>query len=169
MVFNLSVSFQAENGSASVNQNCSFNTYSLLSSQSNNSTLNIGQLRVIDLKSTVIVSVYPGPTSISTFASSCSVNADNGITRQVQNSTTSFSASKYIPGLVPNIYDVQGSYVDEFEAPMSNNLSHGKVFLENNGTNVKQGPYMDFSDKARVGIPLLQQHPSHDLMSVFTE
>ncbi|KDP38123.1 hypothetical protein JCGZ_04766 [Jatropha curcas] len=195
-----SASFQAGNCPASINQNCNFNRgavidYSLLSSQSNNT--NIGHIRDGDLKNTGVVSGYSAPGSISP-TSSCSVNADSGITRQVQNSTTTFGASRHMPGLAPNICDFQGSYgtklgevldqgplrnlgfvgkgtsiptrfaVDEFEVPISN-LSHGKVYLENNGNKVKQEPNLDFTDNARIGMPVLQQFHPNDLMSVFTE
>ncbi|KAJ9135709.1 hypothetical protein P3X46_032861 [Hevea brasiliensis] len=198
-----SASFQAGNSPASVNQSCNFNRnsvidYSLLSSQSNNSSLNIGHMPDGNLKTTVVVNGYSAPGSISPSASSCSVNADSGITRQVQNSAITFGAARHLPGLDSNICDILCSYgaksgevldqgplrnlgfvgkgtrlpsrfaVEEFEAPI-NNLSHGKIYVENSGSKVKQEPNMEYLDVARVGIPVLQQFPPNDLMSVFTE
>ena len=58
--------------------------------------------------------------------------------------------------------------VDEFESPMSN-MNHGKLFMENNGIRVKQEPSVGFMDNTKVGIPVLQQYSSNDIMSVFTE
>ncbi|KAJ9153038.1 hypothetical protein P3X46_026527 [Hevea brasiliensis] len=198
-----SASFQAGNSPASVNQSCNFNRnavidYSLLSSQSNNSSLNIGHVPDGNLKTTVVVSGYSVPGTISPSASSSSVNADSGINRQFQNSTITFGAARHLPGLASNICDVQGSYgaksgevldqgplrylgfvgkgtflpsqfsVDEFTAPISN-LSQGKTYVENNGSKVKQEPNMEFTDDARVGVSVLRQFPPNDLMSVFTE
>lgn len=197
-----SASFQAGNSPASVNQNCNFTRktlvdYSLLSSQSNNSSLNIGQTPDGNLKTTVVVG-YAAPGSISPSASSSSVNADSGITHQVQTSAITFGATRHLPGLASNICDVQGTYgaksaevldqgplrnlgfvgkgtclpsrfaVEEFEAP-SNNLNHGKIYVENSGSKVKQEPNTEYSDIARIGIPVLEQLPPNDLMSVFTE
>ncbi|XP_015583289.1 two-component response regulator ORR21 isoform X2 [Ricinus communis] len=198
-----SACFQAGNSPASVNQS-NFNRnvvidYSLLSSQSNNSALNIGHIPEGDLKTTGAVNGYSAPGSLSPPASSCSVNADSGVPRQVQNPTLAFGAVRQLPALSPNIFNIQGSYgvrsddildqgpffknlgfvgkgtcipsrfaVDEFETP-SSNLSHGKLYVENNDNKVKQEPNIDFTDTSRVGIPVLQQYPPNDLMSVFTE
>ncbi|OMO60710.1 hypothetical protein CCACVL1_23933 [Corchorus capsularis] len=198
-----SASFQAGNSPASVNQNGSFNKtavidYSLLSPQSNNSSLNIGQVTDGDLQTTGILSGYIPPASISPSVSSCSINADNCSSQQLQNSSMTFKASRQLP-IVHSLPDVQGSYgavklgevldqapfanlgyndkgtclptrfaVDEFQSPMSSS-SRGKIFAENIGTRVKQEPNMEFVDNSRVGIPMLQQFPPNELMSVFTE
>jgi two-component response regulator (ARR-B family) len=196
-----SASFQAGNSPASASQNCSFNRssvidYSLLSPQSNNSSLNIGQFSNGALKSTGVLSGYSAPGSLSPSVSSGSVNVDNSMGLQGQISTDTFSAARQLPGLVPNMHDIQGSYVaktgevlnqgplrnlgfvgkgtcipsrfavDDFESQM-NNLSHGKLYVENN--RVKQEPSVDFMDNARVGFSLLQQFSSNDVTSVFTE
>lgn len=193
--------FQAGNSPASVSQNCSFNRssvidYSLLSPQSNNSPLNIGQFSNGALKSTGVLSGYSGPGSISPSVSSCSVNGDDSMGLQGQRSTITYSAARQLAGLVPNMHDIQGSYVaktgevldqgplrnlgfvgkgtcipsrfavDDFESQM-NNLSHGKLYVENN--KVKQEPSVDFMDNARMGISILQQFSSNDVTSVFTE
>lgn len=195
-----SASFQAGNSPSSVNQSCNFNRnavidYSLLLSQS---SLNIGHAPIGNQKTTGVVSGYSVSASISPSASSCSVNADSGINRQVQNSTITSGADRHLPGLASNISDVQGTYgaksgevldqgplrylgcvgkgtilpsqftVDEFTVPISN-LSRGKIFGDNNGSKVKQEPNMEFTDNARVGVSVLQQFPPSDLMSVFTE
>ncbi|KAB5544877.1 hypothetical protein DKX38_012989 [Salix brachista] len=195
-----SATFQAGNSPASVNQNYSRSPmidYSLLSPQSNNSSLNIGQVSNGDLKTTG-VSGYSGLGSISPL-SSCSVNPDNS-SQQVQSSTMTIRAARQLPGLGPNISNFQGSYgakssevldqgplrnlgfvgkctsipgrlaVDEFESTMSN-LEHEKFYMEMNGNKVKQEPNVEFTDNTRVGIPILSQLPptSSDLMSVFTE
>ncbi|OMO93942.1 hypothetical protein COLO4_16609 [Corchorus olitorius] len=198
-----SASFQAGNSPASVNQNGSFNKtavidYSLLSPQSNNSSLNIGQVTDGDLQTTGILSGYIPPASISPSVSSCSINADNCSSQQLQNSSMTFKASRQLP-IVHSLPDVQGSYgaikpgevldqapfanlgyndkgtclptrfaVDEFQSLMGSS-SRGKIFAENIGTRVKQEPNMEFVDNSRVGIPMLQQFPPNELMSVFTE
>ncbi|XP_059655326.1 two-component response regulator ORR21 isoform X2 [Cornus florida] len=172
--------------------------YGLFSPQSNNSTFGVGQMLDVDLKTMGVLNGYSGPSSISPSVSSCSVNADNGASRRVHNPTLSFNASTQLQGFLPNMGDVQGSYssksdqvldqgpyrnlgfvgkgisiptrfaVDEPELPM-NNLTHGKIYRENNGTRVKQEPNVDFVENAKVGIPILQHLTPNDLMSVFSE
>ncbi|KAL9454146.1 hypothetical protein AB3S75_009700 [Citrus x aurantiifolia] len=198
-----SASFQAGNSPASVNQSCSFNRgavvdYSLLSSQSNNSSLNMGQISDGDIKITGVITGYLAPGSLSPSASSCSVTADNTSSQQVQNSNIAFRAARQMPGLVSNVGDIQGSYgaksgevfdlgslrnhgfmgkgncipsrlaVDEFESPM-NNLNYGNIYLDNNANKVKEEPNLEFVDNAKVGIPMYQQYAPNDLMSVFTD
>ena len=194
--------FQAGNSPASVDQNCSYNRsamidYNLLSAQSNNSSLNIGQILNGDLKTTG-VSGYSGSVSISPL-SPCSVDPDN-ISQQGRSSTMAIRAVRQLPGLGPNISNFQGSYsakssevldqrslrnlgfvakctsipsrlaVDEFESTMSS-LDHEKSYMEISGNKVKQEPNVEFIDNARVGIAILQQLPPapSDRMSVFTE
>ncbi|GFS40534.1 response regulator 14 [Actinidia rufa] len=173
-----SASFQAGKNSVSINQNCSFNRsssmdYSLLSSQSNNSSFGIAQIMDGDPKT---ASVLNGTQTVAS------------------------SAARQSPRLAPNMCDIQGSYntnsghvvdqdplrnlgfvgkgtsipsrfaVDEPKSPMSNlNYGNGKIYGENNGNKVKQEPSMDFIESAKVGIPILQNFSSNDLMSVFSE
>ncbi|XP_011021760.1 PREDICTED: two-component response regulator ARR1-like [Populus euphratica] len=194
--------FQVGNSPASVDQNCSYNRsamidYNLLSAQSNNSSLNVGQILNADLKTTG-VSGYSGSVSISPL-SPCSVDPDN-TSQQGQSSTMAIRAVRQLPGLGPNISNFQGSYsakssevldqrplrnlgfvakctsipsrlaVDEFESTMSS-LDHEKSYMEISGNKVKQEPNIEFTDNARVGIPISQQVPPapSDLTSVFTE
>ena len=194
-----SASFQV-GSPVSVNQNSNFNRnsvldYSILSSQSNNSTLNVGHISHGDIKTTGILCGYSAPVSSSTLSAG-SLNADNSTNGQ--NSTVINEDARQLPRLVPNIGNIQGSYgaksgemldheplrnlgfvgkgtcipsrfaVDEFESPM-NKLNHGNVYSENHGNPVKQEPSMDFTDNARVGVRVLRQFPSNDLMSVFTK
>ncbi|RVW89241.1 Two-component response regulator ORR21 [Vitis vinifera] len=198
-----SASFQAGNSPASVNQNCNFNRnavidYSLLTPQSNNSSLSVGQISDRDLKNTTVLGGFSAPGSISPSVSSCSVNAGNSTTRPVQNSTVTFAAPRQLPGVVSNICDIQGSYgarsgevldqgllrnlgfvgkgtsipsrfaVDEPESPISN-LNNGKVYGENEGNRVKQEPNLDYMENARVGVPMLPHFTPNDLMSVFSD
>lgn len=198
-----SASFQAGNSPASVNQNCNFNRnavidYSLLTPQSNNSSLSVGQISDGDLKNTTVLGGFSAPGSISPSVSSCSVNAGNSTTRPVQNSTVTFGAPRQLPGVVSNICDIQGSYgarsgevldqgllrnlgfvgkgtsipsrfaVDEPESPISN-LNNGKVYGENEGNRVKQEPNLDYMENARVGVPMLPHFTPNDLMSVFSD
>ncbi|KAI7996026.1 Two-component response regulator ORR21 [Camellia lanceoleosa] len=198
-----SASFLAGKSPAAVNQNCSFNRssaidYSLLSPQSNNSSSGVGQLSNGNLKMTSVLNGYAGPASISQSVSSCSMNADNGGDRQLKNSALASSAPRQLPGLAPNMCNIQGSYstksgqvldqgplrnlgfvgkgtsipsrfaVDEPESPMSN-LNYGKIYGENYASKVKQEPSMDFIENAKVGIPILQNLSPNDLMSVFSE
>ncbi|EOY01127.1 Uncharacterized protein TCM_011069 [Theobroma cacao] len=177
-----SASFQAGNSAVSVNQTGSFSRtpvidYSILSSQSNNSSLNIGQVSDGNLQTTGVLSG-----------------------RQAQASSMTLQASRHLPGFVHNTFDVQGPYggtksgevldqahfsnlgyfnkeaclptrfaVNEFQSPVSSSSSRGKVFAENSGTRVKQEPRMEFVDNVKLGIPMLQQFPPNDLTSVFTE
>lgn len=196
-------SFQGGNSTASVNQSCGFNRstvfdYSLLSAQSNNSSLNNGHIPIGNHRTaSSILGGYSGPGSIST--TSCSVNADNSAGHQ--NSTVTFSESRQLPGHLHNMSNIQGLYVDksgemidhdqgplrnlgyvgketcfpsrfavdDFEAQMSNNLNHGKFHMENSGNSVKQEPSMNFVDNDKVGIPILQQFSASDYMSVYNE
>ncbi|XVE85494.1 hypothetical protein DITRI_Ditri17bG0095200 [Diplodiscus trichospermus] len=158
-------SFQAGNSPRSVNQNDSFSgtaviDYSLTSPQSNNSSLNIGQVSDADIQTTGILSGYI-PPAFSPSMSSCSVSAENSTSQQVQ--TSSMSASRNLPGFVHSPCDIQSLYscaksgevldrapfnnlgyankgaclptgfaVDEFQPPMSSS-SCGKVFSDNIG------------------------------------
>lgn len=191
-------SFQAGNSPASVNPNCVNRTaiidYTLLSPQSSNSSFTMGQIPDADLRTSGVLSGYSAPGSISAAASSISAYAENSGHQQLRNSTIPFKTSRQLPALVPNVCSYvdkpnemidQRSLgnlgfvgngtcipsrfaVDEFESPM-NNLSHGKAFVENNGVRMKPEPNMEFVDNAKVGTGVLQQFPSTDLMSVFTE
>lgn len=172
--------------------------YSVLSPQSNNSALNVGHISNGDIKTTGILCGYSAPVSSSTLSSG-SLNVDNRTSRQNSTVTNGDARQlpRVVPN-IPNIADISGLYgaksgemldqgplrnlgfvgkgtcipsrfaVDEFESPISN-LNHGNVHLENHGNPVKQEPSMDFTDNAKVGVPVLQQFPSNDLMSVFTK
>ncbi|XP_022734166.1 two-component response regulator ORR21-like [Durio zibethinus] len=197
-------SFQAGNSPVSLNHNGSLSRtavtdYILLSPQSHNSSLNIGQVADADLQNRGILSGFIPSAPVSPSVSSCSVNDDTCTSRQVQISSLTCKASRHLPGFVHNTCDVQSPYgsaksgevldqalfnnleyinkgaclpmrfsVDEFQSPMSCS-THGKVFSENIVTRVKQEPNMEFVDNAKAGIPILQQFPPNDLMSVFTE
>ncbi|KAK9027945.1 hypothetical protein V6N11_067764 [Hibiscus sabdariffa] len=199
-----SAGFQAGNSPVSVTQNSSFSRtavidYSFLLSQSNCSSLSIGQVSDVNLQTTGILSGYIPPASVSPSVSSCSVNADNCASQQVQTPNMINKASRNMPGFVHSTSNGQDPYgstksgdlldqapfnnvgyinkgtclparfpVHEFQLPLSSS-SLGKVFSENIGTRVKQEPNMEFEDNARVGIPMLQQFPPNDLMSIFTE
>ncbi|GMJ13371.1 hypothetical protein HRI_005006300 [Hibiscus trionum] len=190
--------FQAGNSPVSVTQNGSFSRtavidYNLLSSQSNCSSLSIGHVSDVNLQTTGILSGYIPPASVSPSVSSCSVNADNCASQQVQTSNMIYKASRNFPGFVHSTSNVQDPYGstksgDLLDQAPFNNLgfinkgtclparfpvreyqsplcssSLGKVFSENIGTRVKQ------EDNAQVGIPMLHHFPPNDLMSVFTE
>ena len=198
-----SANFQPVNSSASVNQSCNFNRnavidYNLLTPQSNNSSLSVGQISDGDLKNATLLGGYSAPGSISPSVSSCSVNAGNSTTRPVQNSTVTFAAPRQLPGVIPNICDIQGSFgarsgevldqgllrnlgfvgkgtsipsrfaVDEPESPISN-LNNGKAYGENEGNRVKQEPNLDYLENAKVGVPMLPHFTPNDLMSVFSD
>lgn len=182
-----SASFHSANSPASVNQPCGFNRgsvvdYNHIVPQSSNSSFGAGQMSEGNLKTTGVLSGYSGPGSISSPASSCSVDAENGAGQQVQKSIPTFGAGRQFPGLVPNISDTQSSYnaksgqvldqgmlrnlgfvgkgtfipsrfaVYEPESPTSN-LNQGKSYGEN-GRKVKQEPSIDFIENSRVGIPI---------------
>ncbi|XP_039033954.1 two-component response regulator ORR21-like [Hibiscus syriacus] len=199
-----SASFQAVNNPVSVTQNGSFSRtavidYNLLPYQSNCSSLITGQVSNVNVQSTGVLSGYIPPASVSPSVSSCSVNADNCASQQVQTSSMTFKASRNLPGFVrstSNVHDPNGSTKpgDLLDQAPFNNLgyinkgtclparfavdgfqsslsssSHGKVLCENIGTRVKQEPNMELGDKAKVGIQMLQHFPPHDLLSVSTE
>jgi len=198
-----SSSFQAGKNPASLNQNCSFGrnsaiNYSLLSPQSNNISFGTGQVPDGNLKSSTVLNGYSGPGSISPSMSSCSINADNSATRQLQNSPFASSAARQSPGFSPNVSDTQGSYstnsgqvldqgplrnlgfvgkgssipsrfaVDEPESPMGI-LNYGKFHGGSNGNKVKQEPSTDYVENGKLCIPIIQKFSSNDLMSVFSE
>ncbi|KAE8705437.1 Two-component response regulator ARR2 [Hibiscus syriacus] len=199
-----SASFQVGNSPISVTQNGSFSRasgigYNLLSSQSNCSSLSIGQVSDVYLQTTGDLCGYIPPASVSPSVSSCSVNAENCASQQVQTSSMTFKTPRNFPGFVHSTNNVQDSYGSTKtgdlldQAPFSSlgyinkgtclaarylvdgfqspssSSSLGKVFSENIGTRVKQEPNMEFGDNAKVGIPMLQKFPPNDLMSVFTE
>ncbi|XP_062111826.1 two-component response regulator ORR21-like isoform X2 [Humulus lupulus] len=182
----------------SVNQNRNFNRnsvidYNVLSPQSNNSALIGGHISNGDIKTTGILRGYVAPGSSSTTMSSLDANSSTC----GQNSIVTTGDARLSPRLVPNIADIRCSYgakscemldqgplrnlgivgkemcfpsrfaMDELESPM--NLNHGNVQLEIHGYPIKQEPSMDFNDNAKVGVPVLHQFPSNDLMSVFTK
>ncbi|GAV91344.1 Response_reg domain-containing protein/Myb_DNA-binding domain-containing protein [Cephalotus follicularis] len=196
-----SPSFQT--GNSPVNQNGSFNRtavidYSMVSSQSNNSSFNVGQISDRDIKITGVLSGFSTPGSISSSVSSCSENADNSTSHQVQISSMSYRTVRQLPGLVPHSGDVKAFYgaksnevvdqrqlrnfgfvgkktcipsrfaVDDLESPIDN-LNNGRFSVENNGDRVKQEPIMEVMDNSKVGISAIQQFPPNDLMCVFTE
>lgn len=110
-----SANFQAGNSPASVNQGCNFNRnpvidYGLLTPQSNNSSLSVGQISDGDLKNATLLGGFSAPGSISPSVSSCSVNAGNSTAQPILNSSLSFAAPRQLPGVVPNLCDIQGSY-----------------------------------------------------------
>ncbi|KAF8398931.1 hypothetical protein HHK36_014796 [Tetracentron sinense] len=196
-------SFQAGNSSVSLNQNSSFNSnagfdYSLISSQPSNVSVGIGQASDGDIKTTGVLNAYLIPSSISPSVSSFSVQTENTSAWQVQNSAMNFSATSRLPGLVPNICDIQGSYgpkasalsdqgpvrnlgfvgkgtcipsrfaVDDLESS-TGNMNHSKTYGDNDGDKVKQEPDLDFVENAKVGIPVLQHFSPMDLMSVLSK
>ncbi|KAF8407582.1 hypothetical protein HHK36_006716 [Tetracentron sinense] len=198
-----STSFQAGNNFVPLNQNSSFNSsagfdYSLISSRSNNGSSGIGQVSDGDFKTTGVLNGYSVPSSVSPSVSSYSVQTDNSSAWPVQNSAMNFSVTSQLPGIVPNICEINGSYgtkesalpdqgtirnlgfvgkgtcipsrfaVDDLESP-TGNLSHAKIFGDNDGDRVKQEPDLDFMENAKVGIPVLQRFSPNDLMSVLSK
>ncbi|KAE8716651.1 Two-component response regulator ARR1 [Hibiscus syriacus] len=199
-----SASFQVGNSPVSVTQNGSFSRtsvidYSLLSSQSNCSSLSIGQDSDANLQTTGDLSGYIPPASVSPYVSSCPVNVENCASQQVQASSMTFKTSRNLPGFVHSTSNNQDPYGstktgDLLDQAPFNNLGYinkgtclparfpvgefqsplsssslGKVFSENIGTRMKQEPNMEFGDSAKVGIPMLLQFPQNDLTTVFTE
>ncbi|XP_042501932.1 two-component response regulator ORR21 [Macadamia integrifolia] len=195
--------FQAGNSTVPLNQNSSFSSsavidYSLLSSQSNNVSLGVGQVIDGDLKSTGVLNGYTIPSSISPPVSSCSVLADNCTSWQVQNSAVSLSTGSQLRGPVSNACEIQRPYdtktvplpdqgpgrnlgfvgkgssipsrfaVDDIELPTSNS-SHGKTYMGSSGDRVKQELNLDFVENTKVGGPVLQQFSPNDLMSVLSK
>ncbi|KAG7974401.1 hypothetical protein I3843_06G048100 [Carya illinoinensis] len=197
-----SASLQAGDSPASVSQNGHFNRssvidYSLVSSRSNSSSLNIAQFPNGGLNTTAgVPGGYLTPGSISSPSSSCSVNANNNMGQQGQSSTITFSAARQLPGFAPNRHDIQGSYTGKTvemvdQGPFRNlgfvgkgtcfpsrfavdefespmsNLGHGKLYVDNN--RVKLEPNVDLMENTKVGIPILHRFSSNDVTSVFTE
>lgn len=192
-----SVNFQVGNGLASVNQNSSFSgssviDYSILSPQSNNSSLGTGKVLDVELKPGIMVSGLSGGGSVSP----TSMSTDNGVCMPVQNTASTFVAVRPLPGTVANMSEFHGSYdstlakvigdgplrsgafvgrggtlpsrfaVDEPQLPM---MSQGKIFGEDSGSKVKQEPSTNFVENAKVGVPMLPRLAPNDLMSVFSD
>ncbi|KAF6150781.1 hypothetical protein GIB67_020864 [Kingdonia uniflora] len=180
------ISFSAENISIPLNRNSSFSNSPmidcrLLSSQSANTAVGVGQISDIDFRNGDVLNGYSIPSSMSSAMPACSVRTDSRPGWQVQNSSINFNVSGKLPGIVPNVCDIQGSY-----ASRTNDLNGqrlGKSFgLVGKGTSfpshfavddfespkdgVKQEVSLDFMEN--VGIPV-QQYSANDLMSVLSK
>ncbi|OVA12175.1 SANT/Myb domain [Macleaya cordata] len=173
--------------------------YGLLPSQSNSVSVGLSQVPDVDFKNSDVLNGYSIPVSLSPSVSSFSATqADNSTSWQVQNSAINFSTASKLPGLVPNMCEFQGSYspragdlsnqgrsrnlgfvgkgtsipsrfaVDDFESSLDE-LSYLKTSGDNNGDRVKQESNLDFTENARVGIPVLQHYSPNDLMSVLSK
>nr|QSD99711.1 MYB family transcription factor [Melilotus albus] len=182
--------FQAVSSVASVNTDCSFGRnaiidYSQSSQKSNNSSSS---------------SHYPGgdtkATSISPRVSSFSVGSRNSNIQQIQNSTSTFGASRPLPSLLPMTfrqvpYDTKssdslnevclrnlgfvgkGTCIPSFENKIqssANDFSQMKVFMASNGNTVKEEPKEEpsFIRYPNASHPVVQNYPSHDHSSAFT-
>lgn len=110
-----SASFHMGNSSDSFNQNSNFTRsaiidYSLISSQSNNSSLIITQASDGAVKGTGVLSGYSGAGPISPSLSSCSMHADNGTNQPVRNTTMAHTKARQLPQPVANVCKIQNSY-----------------------------------------------------------
>ncbi|XP_027153447.1 two-component response regulator ORR21 [Coffea eugenioides] len=197
-----SANFHTGNGLASVNQSCSLSgtsiiDYSILSPQSNISSLNSGRMGDVEIKPASMLAGLSGAGSISPTLSSGSVNADNGVGIHIQNSASRFGPARQLSAIVPNMSALQDSYdtsgqmfdhgmlkstafvgrgtsipsrfaVDEAGLPVGN-LNQEKMYGENNANNVKQEPSMNLVENAKVGAPMLRRLSPADVMSVFSD
>ncbi|XP_058108335.1 two-component response regulator ORR21-like [Magnolia sinica] len=196
--------FQAGNHPVSINQNSSFSSstvvdYSLLPSQSSSASLGVRQLPDDDFKIAGVLSGYSIPgVSISPSMSSCSVPPESRTGWQVQNAAMKVIPATRMPGLVPNVCEIPGSYgartgtlsdqgpgrnlgfvgkgtsipsrfaVDDIEAP-SGDLGHNRGYVDSAEDRVKQEHNVEFIERAKVSIPALQCYSSNDLMGVLSK
>lgn len=182
-----STSFQVANSPGLVSHNRRFNgssviDYSLLTSQP-----------------TTVLNGYSGLGSSSPCVSSCSVIADTGVCRQVQNSAPIFSAGIQLPCHLPSISSVQGSYSANSSQGLDqgqfknlgfvgkgtksipsrfavddlelpiSNLNQQNSYGESSGKKMKQEPNVDFIENAKMGTSILQHFAPNDFTSVFSE
>ncbi|XP_031122410.1 two-component response regulator ORR21 isoform X2 [Ipomoea triloba] len=170
-----SANFQVTNSPASISQTSSF------------SKSNVMDSRILS----------PQSGSLSPSLSSCSTNADNSASWQVQNSACIIGASRHAAGVVPNITSIpvpdnhksnqlldqgpirnlgfasRGSSIpsrfaiDESESPPISNIYHSRIYKETNTCKVKQEPDVNIADNAKVSVQTLQRIPPNDFMSVF--
>lgn len=187
-----STSFHCVKEPALVNQNFSLNgkstiNYSILSSQPSTS-FGVGQVVDGGSKTRSAVSGYSVPGSISSAMSSCSVDSDK----------CTDSVARQLHVVPPNIGNVQDTIstrveqsldqgplrslgfvgkgtsipsrfaVDEPDLP-NNNLNYFKAHMDSNGRRVKQEPSVDFLENEKVGIPVLQNYSTNDLMTAISE
>ncbi|KAF7808599.1 two-component response regulator ORR21-like [Senna tora] len=166
------------NSPASVNQNGiiarnSLIDYSLLTPQSNHSSLNIAQFPGEVTKTRGVLCGYMAPGSISPATSAHSVGANNSNIQQLQNSTLTFGSVRPMPALASNVSDTQVSYSgtksgDAMDQAPARNLgfvgqgtsipsrfaaheiessvsdfSQGKISVDSNGNTVKEEPSMN--------------------------
>ncbi|XP_077230890.1 two-component response regulator ORR21-like [Tasmannia lanceolata] len=194
--------FHTGNNAVPVNQNPSFNgcsiiDYSLLSSQSNNVTLGVGQISDRDFKNMGVLNGYSMPrVTMSTSASSCSLRSENNSGWVAQNSALNINPATQFPGLMANVNETPGSYVtkngvlpDQGQGrnlgfvgkgtcipsrfavddieSPMGDLSHGKICVD--GNRVKQELNFDLMEGAKVGMSVLKHFPPNDLMSVLSK
>lgn len=185
-----SPSFHCGQNSASVDQNFNFNGKPPINYNFNSSDFGIAH--VMDGASSSnkrsVVSGYSVHRSIDSTVSSCSINPDrcvDGVARQLQQAVT------------PNVGSIQDTIstrveqslnqgplrslgfvgkgtsipsrfaVDETELPI-NNVNHVTAYADN-GRRVKQETNVDFVERERVGIPVLQNYSTNDLMHAISE
>ncbi|XP_052725089.1 two-component response regulator ORR21 isoform X7 [Vigna angularis] len=183
---------QAVNGSASVNQNCSFGMnavidYSLLSQKSNNS-VSASQFSGGDTKARAVLYAHTMP-------STCSMSSINGSIQQLQNSTLTFGGARPLPSPLP-MSDRQDPYglksgdsfdqvclrnigfigkgtcipnrfvQNEIESSVSD-FSQMKVNVDSTGNALKEEP--NFINMQKVSRPIVERYQSCDHSSVFTE
>ncbi|XP_058078236.1 two-component response regulator ORR21-like isoform X3 [Magnolia sinica] len=196
--------FQPRNNPVLINQSSGFNSssivdYSLLPSQSNNALLGSGQVPDRDFKNVDMLSGYSIPdVQVSPSVSSGLIRAESSTGWRAQNAGMNINSSSRLPGPVPNIREIPGSYttrtavlqeqgqgrnlgfvgkgtcipsrfaVDDIESATSD-LSHDKMCADSNGDRVKQEHSMDVMGNAKVGILAMQHFSSGDLMSVLSK
>ncbi|XP_052725087.1 two-component response regulator ORR21 isoform X5 [Vigna angularis] len=139
---------QAVNGSASVNQNCSFGMnavidYSLLSQKSNNS-VSASQFSGGDTKARAVLYAHTMP-------STCSMSSINGSIQQLQNSTLTFGGARPLPSPLP----------------MSDRQDPYGLKSDSTGNALKEEP--NFINMQKVSRPIVERYQSCDHSSVFTE
>ncbi|XP_058078235.1 two-component response regulator ORR21-like isoform X2 [Magnolia sinica] len=152
-----------------------------------------------DFKNVDMLSGYSIPdVQVSPSVSSGLIRAESSTGWRAQNAGMNINSSSRLPGPVPNIREIPGSYttrtavlqeqgqgrnlgfvgkgtcipsrfaVDDIESATSD-LSHDKMCADSNGDRVKQEHSMDVMGNAKVGILAMQHFSSGDLMSVLSK
>ncbi|XP_077241131.1 two-component response regulator ORR21-like [Tasmannia lanceolata] len=196
--------FQSESNAIPISQNTTFNgspiiDYSLLSPQSNNVSLVVGQNSDGEFKKVGVLNGYSTPgVQMSTSVSSHLLRGENNSGWRVQNSTMNISPCSQLQGFMPNMRETPSSYIpknvvlrDQGQGrnlgfvgkgtcipsrfavddveSPMGHLSHGKICVDADRDRVKQEINLDFMEGAKVGMPVLQYFSPSDVMSVLSK
>ncbi|EYU30138.1 hypothetical protein ABFS82_05G047400 [Erythranthe guttata] len=152
--------FQAGN-----NQNCSFSYSAMDYNNPLLQTSNSSGLQVLERECKPVGTPSESVSSMS----SCSRNV-----QRVPSSPSTISSVLQVPNMNCMQRSTRNSIpsrfaVDEQEIAAMSSTSQVRLYVQNNGSKVKQEPNLGFAENVRMGIPVQQHLPPNDLMSVFSD